>query len=243
MTYFDDNLTYFVTLVITTQLILCGEFVLTPTMSISYTKDQLLSLRRPIVSGTRLPPAVLRNIRQAGISNTKPTSRGKRGGSRKQRKSKVSTDQHQVTSPVVTPLKHFNSQNQVKIKLKAALWNAQSARNKTLQISDTIVEDDLDILFLTETWLKQTGDESTILDMLPNGYKIYHIPRPSGKGGGVAMIVRKNIHVDSCTPSLELPSFEMIEIVITAGSNCLRAVCILQTASVKIKQTIHCQIP
>ena len=46
-----------------------------------------------------------------------------------------------------------------------------------------------------ETWLKYKRDTSVIKDMLPNGYSIEHTPRPTGKGGGVAIIHRSSLQL------------------------------------------------
>ena len=50
----------------------------------------------------------------------------------------------------------------------------------------------IDVMAICETWLKSKRDTNVIKDMLPNGYSIEHTPRPSGKGGGVAIIYRSS---------------------------------------------------
>ncbi len=62
-------------------------------------------------------------------------------------------------------------------QVKLSLWNAQSARNKALDIADFIAEYELDILVLTETWLRQQGDEAIITEMMPPSYSFQHVPR------------------------------------------------------------------
>ena len=42
------------------------------------------------------------------------------------------------------------------------VWNARSAVNKALEVNDMIVERDLDVLCLTETWLREEGDDVNI---------------------------------------------------------------------------------
>ena len=42
------------------------------------------------------------------------------------------------------------------------LWNAGSAVNKALDVNGLIVENDLDVLCLTETWLMEAGDDVSI---------------------------------------------------------------------------------
>ena len=64
--------------------------------------------------------------------------------------------------------------------LTIGVLNAQSVRNKTEVIKDYITELDLDILFLTETWLRSgPSDKSTICELTPEGYVFKHKPRES----------------------------------------------------------------
>ena len=71
--------------------------------------------------------------------------------------------------------------------------NAQSCRNKTLAIADHILDNQLDMMAISETWLKSSRDSNVIKDIVPNGYCIKHTPRPTGKGGGVAIIHKSEI--------------------------------------------------
>ena len=77
--------------------------------------------------------------------------------------------------------------------LRVCCINAQSCRNKTLAIADHIIEQNFDVMAICETWLKSKRDTNVIKDMLPNGYSIEHTPRPTGKGGGVAIIYRSSL--------------------------------------------------
>ena len=49
--------------------------------------------------------------------------------------------------------------------LKFAHINVQSCRNKTVQIHDFITDNEFEVLFLTETWLYDQGDEAYITEM------------------------------------------------------------------------------
>ena len=71
-----------------------------------------------------------------------------------------------------------------------ALINARSVKNKTLAINEEIIQHDWDILAITETWLKQNGDEAIVTERLPPGYTFHHVARPCGRGGGVAVVYR-----------------------------------------------------
>ncbi|KAL8587955.1 hypothetical protein ACOMHN_060067 [Nucella lapillus] len=55
------------------------------------------------------------------------------------------------------------------------LFNAKSvgvARKRTA-IMDFLADHDVDVMVLTETWLKDSGDESKIADLTPPGYKLF----------------------------------------------------------------------
>ena len=67
-------------------------------------------------------------------------------------------------------------------------FNARSICNKTLQITELLLEQDIDIMCLTETWLKKSSN-ATILELSEMGYGIIHTPRFT-KGGGTAILFK-----------------------------------------------------
>ena len=73
--------------------------------------------------------------------------------------------------------------------------NVRSINNKSLSIHDYIIDHDLDILFLCETWLGTDYDDQSISQMLPPSYKIYHHARTSQRGGGVAVVFKESFDV------------------------------------------------
>ena len=58
----------------------------------------------------------------------------------------------------------------------------------------TLIEDKLDFLFITETWLK-SPDDHVISDFLAAGsdFTIHQQPRAKRRGGGVAILSRSNL--------------------------------------------------
>ena len=105
------------------------------------------------------------------------------------------------------------------------VWNARSAVNKALEVNDMIVERDLDVLCLTETWLREEGDDVSIGEMTPPGFSFLHRPRVSGRGGGVALIFRQHLNVRLCKHR-SFSSFENIEVCITRGKQTIRLGCV-----------------
>lgn len=75
--------------------------------------------------------------------------------------------------------------------LKMALVNARSLSNKTFILNDFFISHALDVLFVTETWLKN-GDQSSLSELSPSDCSFYNTPRPSGHGGGLATIFRNS---------------------------------------------------
>ncbi|KAL8580767.1 hypothetical protein ACOMHN_018439 [Nucella lapillus] len=99
-----------------------------------------------------------------------------------------------------------NLQNLIKVPLQSSdlpnqlcvcLFNAKSvgvARKRTA-IADFLADHDVDVMVLTETWLKEFGDESKIADLTPPGYKLFSFPRQltaSIKGGGGIAVIMKD---------------------------------------------------
>ena len=60
-----------------------------------------------------------------------------------------------------------------------ALLNVRSIRNKSPFITDYVLEHDIDILCLTETWLS-TDDDLLVTSITPDGYTFHHVPRQTG---------------------------------------------------------------
>ena len=108
------------------------------------------------------------------------------------------------------------------------VWNTRSAVNKALEVNDMIVERDLDVLCLTETWLREEGDDVSIGEMTPPGFSFLHRPRVSGKGGGVALIFWQHLNVRLCKHR-SFSSFENTEVCITRGKQTIRLGCVYRT--------------
>ena len=111
--------------------------------------------------------------------------------------------------------------------VKFGLMNVQSLNNKYDFVADHIVENKLDIVSITETWLSPKNDLNSpcVAAIEKHGYKFIHRPRCSGRGGGVAVVVNKTLNCCRC-PDFDAKSFETIELLITAISHTIRLVVI-----------------
>lgn len=76
-----------------------------------------------------------------------------------------------------------------------ALINARSLVNKTFLLNDFIMSAGLEVLFVTETWLKP-GDLTPFSELLPHDYAFINTPSETKRGGGLTLISKKQ----SCMP-------------------------------------------
>ena len=147
----------------------------------------------------RLPPPVLRTIRKLGLNRIPRTRRFRRAGicNKKYTYSKV----HKIRGN----------------NLQFCLLNAQSIRNKTTEMHEYIMEKDIDILAITETWLK-SGDLRKLKEATPKTHKFKHISRQSRWAGGVAIVYKSSLNLDVKPVSYVAKSFEMMEAGVISGS-------------------------
>ncbi|XP_068704693.1 uncharacterized protein [Montipora foliosa] len=92
------------------------------------------------------------------------------------------------------------------------LLNCRSVCNKTDTIKDFVVDNDIDILAITETWLRPSNlDSLTIGDLTPTGYQFQpcDVARDT-RGGGVGLLHKSslNFHKDSVDSIGKFQSFE-----------------------------------
>ena len=64
-------------------------------------------------------------------------------------------------------------------------------KNKSCIINDLIVDDAIDILFITETWLTE-NDTAAIAACIPGTHEFHHCPREDRRGGGVGVAITKS---------------------------------------------------
>ena len=82
--------------------------------------------------------------------------------------------------------------------------------NKTQAICDLILENDVDVLCITETWLKgNITDSGIISELTPDGFITESVPRAT-RGGGVAVVARKHLSLKTLT-ACDYTTFECID--------------------------------
>ena len=104
------------------------------------------------------------------------------------------------TNLISVPLSSDRPSTEKTRKVTVTVFNARSVgeKSKRSDISDFIVDNDVHVLFLTETWLLPSGDDAKCSDLSPPGYRTLSFPCPS-RGGGIAFVV-----ADSLAPFLSV---------------------------------------
>lgn len=73
-----------------------------------------------------------------------------------------------------------------------------------MSVKDFVVDNDIDILALTETWLRPGNvDDIEVGTLCPTGYRFLHVPRPHGRGGGGVGCYSKIVLI--LTPHSQIP--------------------------------------
>lgn len=81
-----------------------------------------------------------------------------------------------------------------------------------------VVDYKVDLLGITETWLHMEGSDMAIGELCPNGYRLLHTPRLTGRGGGVGLLYKQGIGFKSKTRLCEhsFTSFECMDVTFVA---------------------------
>ena len=102
-----------------------------------------------------------------------------------------------VNGPTLNKLTTINCPNVLidhSPNLNCLYLNTRSCKNKVTEINDLIIEKDADLVFITETWLKDS-DNITKHILAPPGYNMINKNRQGRSGGGVAIIYRSSFEI------------------------------------------------
>ena len=78
---------------------------------------------------------------------------------------------------------------------KLCLINSRSVCNKAEFLFDYVTSHDIDIMCITETWLR-SEDSASASAITPSGYHLEYAARSNGRGGGVGVLFRSSFHID-----------------------------------------------
>ena len=104
------------------------------------------------------------------------------------------------------------------------LLNTRSVRNKSTLLCDYVSESNVDLAFLTETWLKPS-DSAVVNDLVPPGYGYIGVCRSNKRGGGVGILNKKSYTLKKA-PVKRFATFEHVDVTLTQTSQSLRAIVI-----------------
>ena len=104
-----------------------------------------------------------------------------------------------------------------------ACVNARSLKNKVPLVTDHIINENIDICFFTETWLKDY-DTVSFAGLSPTGYKFRNFSRQSERrGGGTGIMFRDSLDV-RLSDAKENQSFEFSEWSVRVNQHVLNMV-------------------
>ena len=123
-------------------------------------------------------------------------------------KSNANHTKRSINQDNLIKIQTSSAHNETCTILKLGLINIRSLTSKGALINELITDNNIQILFLTETWLKP--DEFLALnESTPPSHVNCHIPRSTGRGGGVATISLANLCI-SPRPKFKFASFEVL---------------------------------
>ncbi|KAJ8381491.1 hypothetical protein SKAU_G00022690 [Synaphobranchus kaupii] len=74
-------------------------------------------------------------------------------------------------------------------RIDFGLLNARSIANKLFVLNELFVSKNLDFLQITETW-QRADDFTSLIELCPRDCSFSYAPRSTGRGGGLATILR-----------------------------------------------------
>ena len=101
---------------------------------------------------------------------------------------------------------------------------------KRCEISTFIKDNDVDLFFVTETWLSAQGDEAKTVELAPSGFDVKSFPRQSrSRGGGIATAYKSTLGSNITFKTnfdLTHTSFEVVQASNTLQHNTLHFICL-----------------
>ena len=94
--------------------------------------------------------------------------------------------------------------------LKIFSFNCRSIRSKISHISEYLLDCNIDIALLQETWLRKS-DSALVTQLEEYNFNVLKArkPRAIDKGGGVALLSKRNYKIQQLKTE-QLPSFEHV---------------------------------
>ena len=122
-----------------------------------------------------------------------------------------------VQVPLTAPAIVYNNRPRL---LRCCVLNAQSIRNKRPDLVDFVCDSEVDIVVITETWMK-SGYSAARIAATPPGYRLFDHPRPDRNSGGTGILARDSHVVKQARAGIR-DTFEYSECIIVSISARLR---------------------
>ena len=115
-------------------------------------------------------------------------------------------------------------------------FNSQPCRQIATDIYDLIVDNSVDVLMLTETWLYSIGDEAYIATMTPAGYEFRSFSRTGSRGGGIGFVTKTTMSACISFRALDYKSFEAVQMRLSLDHVSVVLVCLYRPSQSKRNQ-------
>ena len=113
---------------------------------------------------------------------------------------------------ITTNVWHSNSIRDTTNMMRLCLLNVRSINNKAMTVKDLVVNHAVDILAMAETWLGAGNHDDIVMGTLcPNGYRFLRVPRPQGRGGGVGLLFKDSLEINSSVCDT-FKTFELMDV-------------------------------
>jgi hypothetical protein len=96
------------------------------------------------------------------------------------------------------------------IKVRIGLINIRSLNAKSDAIYEMITDFHLDILAITESWLKDKWDDDLIIGSVPKHYTFLRADRVKKKGGGLVLTAAPEFNIKKVPVPFQMKSFEFL---------------------------------
>ena len=152
-------------------------------------------------------------------------------------KTEVEKNRHGVNFNNLTYVASTTYRTNRTMPVDFCLLNTRSVKNKASAMKDFVVDKNIDLLALTESWLwPGNTDANVINELCPTGCHLLHIPRQSRTGGGVALLYKKVFRIikQSTGRKLNFKSFEHINMLMRYSSTDLRIVIVYRTSQASL---------
>ena len=129
------------------------------------------------------------------------------------------------------PLKASNAHH-----MSTCPLNSQSINNKVLIIKDYVVDYQIDIWGITETWTKSDGESNRVVnEMSHRGNSFIHLPRKKRSGGGINLLYNTSLKIERVDCN-SYASFEYLEVKLHTASTVVRIAVVYCPPSSKVNK-------